>query len=197
MVRAEIERNTLMRTITKIVGLSAVAVVAGTIGWHALADTPLAGPHGMGPGMMGMGAGHGPMGGNGPMGGHATDPATHLAALKTELAITAQQEAAWDAYAKAVEDAAASMRAQRQGVDMKAMHELSDKDRQAFMAGMREQHDKAFAGVKAAAEKLETALDDSQKAKAKEILPGLVAHGPGMMQHTGMHGMMGPGGMAR
>jgi hypothetical protein len=183
-----------MRTITKIVGLSAVAVVAGTIGWRALAEAPLAGPHGMGPGMMmGMGAGHGEMG------GHFGNPAAHLAALKTELGITAQQEAAWDAYAKTVEDTATSMRVQRQGVDMKAMHDLSDKDRQAFMAGMREQHDKAFAGIKAAAEKLQIALDDTQKVKAKEILPGLAAHGPGMMQHAGMggHGMMGPGGMTR
>jgi periplasmic protein CpxP/Spy len=181
-----------MRRITKIVGLTTVAAVVGTIGWHALADTPPRGPHGMGPGMMmGMGAGHGPMG------GHFADPAAHLAALKTELKITAQQEAAWDAYAKTVESTATSMKAQRQGV--KSMHDLSDQDRQAFMARIREQHETAFAGVKAAAEKLLIALDDTQKTKAQEILPGLAAHGPGMMQHTGMggHGMMGHGGMAR
>jgi hypothetical protein len=182
-----------MRTIAKIAGLSAVVALAGTIGWHAFADTPVPpGPYGMGPGMMmGMGAGHGPMG------GRLADPAAHLAALKTELDITAQQLPAWDAYAKTVESTANSMRAQRQGIDAKSMHDLSDQDRQAFMATMREQHDKAFAGVKEAAEKLLTALDDTQKTKAKEILPGLAKPGPAMMRHAGIGGtgMMGPGMM--
>ncbi len=54
-----------------------------------------------------------------------------------------------------------------------------------------EQHETAFLPVKAAAERLLTALDDTQKTKANEILPGLAAHGPGMMHHAGM----GPGGM--
>lgn len=173
-----------MKKITKLLGLGAAAAVAGTIGWHALAlaETPMhGGPQGMGPGMMmGMGQSHGPMA------GAFADPAAHLASLKTELAITAQQEPAWDAYAKVVRDAATSMKAQRQGMDMTAMHSMSDQDRQAFMTQMRDQHEKAFEPVKAVAENLLTALDDTQKTKAKEILPGLVSHGPGMMRHAGM-----------
>lgn len=178
-----------MRKITKILGVGAAVAVAGTIGWHAMAQAPgHSGPHGMGMGpgmMMGMHRGHGPM-----AGGFA-DPAGHLASLKAELGITAPQQAAWDAYAKAVQETAAAMQARRQGMDMTAMHSMSDQDRQAFMTRMREQHEQAFQRVKAAAETLLTTLDNTQKTKAKEILPGLAAHGPGMMHHAGM----GPGGM--
>lgn len=184
-----------MRTITKILGIGAFAAVAGTLGWHALADTPMhGGPNGMGPGMMmGMGGGHGPMG------GMFADPATHLAALKTELGITAQQQPAWDAYAEVVQDAAASMKAQRQSMDMTTIYNMTDQDRHAFMTQMREQHEKVFEPVKAAAEKLLTGLDDAQKSKAKEILPGLGEHGPGMMRHHAMsgHGVVQHGGDGR
>lgn len=183
-----------MRKITKILGLGAAVAVAGTISWHALGETPMhGGPQGMGPGMMtGMGQGHGPM-----AGGFA-DPAAHLASLKTELGITPQQQSAWDAYAKVVEDTAASMKAQRQGVDMTAVHNMSDPDRQAFMTQMRDQQDKAFQSLKAADGEFLAVLDDTQKAKAREVLPGLAAHGPGMMQHAGMgwHGMQ-PGSTTR
>jgi hypothetical protein len=66
---------------------------------------------------------------------------------------------------------------------------MSDQDRQTFMTQMREQHTQAFEPVKAAAEKLLTALDDTQKTKAREILPGLAEHGPGMSGHGPMqHG---------
>jgi hypothetical protein len=169
-----------MRKITKIVGLGSVAAVAATVAWHALAQPPFSGPYGMGPGMMtGMGA-------HGPMGGRFADPATHLAALKTKLGVTAQQEQAWDAYAKAVEGAASSMKAARQAFAGKSPHDFSDADRQAFITRMRQQHEKNFAAVKTAAEKLLPTLDDAQKTKAKEILPGLAAPGPGMMWHAAM-----------
>lgn len=176
-----------MKKITKLLGLGAAAAVAGTIGWQALAETPMhGGPQGMGM-MMGMGSGHGPMAGT------FADPAAHLASLKAELGITAQEAPAWDAYAKVVQDTATSMKAQRQGIDMAAMHSMSDQDRQAFMTQMRDQHEKAFEPVKAAAEKLLTALDDTQKTKAKEILPGLVSHGPGMMRHAEQLTLLIPG----
>jgi hypothetical protein len=173
-----------MKTITKILGVGTVAVVAGTLGWHALAETPMhGGPNGMGPGMMmGMGGGHGPIGGG------FADPATNLASLKTELGITAEQEPAWAAYTKVVQETATSIKAQHQSLDRTAIHNMSEQDRQTFMTQMREQHEKAFEPVKTMAEKLLTALDDTQKTRAKAILPGLVPHGPAMMQHAGMGG---------
>lgn len=180
-----------MRKTTKILGLVAAVAVAGTVAWQAVAQMPMGGGHGpgmmmgMGPGMMmGMARGHGPM-----MGGTA-DPAAHLAALKTELGIAAQQQAAWDAYAKVLEETGKTMQTQRQG--MGPMHGMSDQDRQTGMPQMRDQHDRAFQAVKAAAEKLLPALDDAQKTKAKDVLPGLATHGPGMLRHAGM-GMHGIG----
>ena len=137
----------------------------------------------MGSGMM---KGHGPG-----MGGFA-DPAAHLGALKTEIGIKAEQQAAWDAYAKVVRDTATSMQEHRQHVDRDAVHKMEPKQRQDFAASMQTQRREAFEKVKAAAETLLTTLDDAQKAKASGILPGLVASGPG----TGMqHGMMGGPGM--
>ncbi len=56
--------------------------------------------YGMGPGMMG---GHGPGYGTGPQarfGGYYGNVDDHLAALKTQLGITAKQDAAWQAFAK-------------------------------------------------------------------------------------------------
>ena len=80
----------------------------------------------MGPGMMkGMGHDMGP--GNDERHGSGNDarerrgltfadPA-RIDALKAELAITAAQEPAWTKYAKAVQDAAATMKTARESVD--------------------------------------------------------------------------------
>ena len=188
-----------MKTRTKVIAVAAAAVILGTAGVHAIAAPPAGhGPgsamsfmHGAGvEGMMGMGHG-----------GMATafgDPA-RFDALKTELGITATQEPAWAEYTNTLRETAASMRASHENVDMNAAHRMSDEDRLAFMKGMHEQRDNAFGTVKAAAEKLLAALDDTQKAKAKEILPGVATPGHAMMGRGGMMGGMmggmgGPGG---
>ncbi len=183
-----------MKTGTKLIGLAAIGAlaVAGAtyVGTASAQGDRHFGPpfmHGAGPhGMMGM---H-----HGPMAGPFADEA-RLDALKKELGITTAQEPAWTAYTKAVQEVASAMKARHQGMDMGKMHSMSDKDRQAMIAGMREQGQKSFQVVKAAAEKLLAALDETQKAKARETLPGLRAMGPGMMGHHGMRGPgMGPGG---
>ncbi len=147
------------------------------------------GMHGMGPGMMkGMGGqGHDGMGpgmmkGMGPMmhgRGAFADPA-QIDSLKGELGITTAQEAAWDKYAKAVQDAAAAMKTAREGVDPSAVSGMSPSERFAFVSKMREQGQKQFEAVGTAANELLAVLDDTQKAKANTILPGL-AFGPGPM----------------
>ena len=174
-----------MKTITKILGTGAAIAAVGILGSYAFAQQgPGFGPArmGMGPGMM-MGKGHGPM-------GAVADPAAHLATLKTELGLRPEQQADWDAYVKVVTETAAAGRARRESVDRDAVMKMEPKDRQAFITGMQEQRQKQFETVKAAAETLLAKLDDTQKAKARETLPGLIAagHGPGMR-----HGMMGPG----
>ena len=124
---------------------------------------------GMGPGMMHGRAGMG-----------LADPA-QLETLKTELQITASQEQAWGKYAKAVQDAAASMKTRRESVDPEAVRKMSPADRYAFVSKMREQAQERFGAVKAAADELLATLDATQKSKAEEILPGL-AFGPGPMR---------------
>ena len=191
--------------------IGAVATAAVLAGGWALAQSAgsggfgppfMHGPGGMGPGMMqhmgqGIGPGMGMMqhgrGGMGPgmmhggAGPAGFDPA-RLETLKTELGITAAQEPAWSKYAKTVEDAAAAMKTTREGINPDTVGKMTPQDRFAFASKIREQAHKQFAAVKTAAEELLAALDDTQKAKARQTLPGL-AFGPGM-RHAG--GMTGP-----
>lgn len=154
------------------------------------------GPGGMGPGgMMGM---HGQMGpgmrgqmGPGMRGGPGFtqfDPA-QIETLKKELTVTASQEPAWTKYAKSIQDAAATMKTTRESVDREAVSKMNPQDRFAFVSKMREQGQKQFETVQTAAKELLATLDDTQKAKAQETLPGL-AFGPGMMHSAGMGGPM-------
>jgi hypothetical protein len=154
---------------------------------------------GMGHGMMkGMdhGTGHGPgmmkgMGGRGPgmmkgmgpgmmhvrPGAAFADPA-QLETLKSELGITAAQETAWSKYAKAMEDASAAMKTARESVDPTAVSRMTPADRFAFVSKMREHGQKQFETIRTAANELLAVLNDTQKAKAGDLLPG-PAFGPG------------------
>ena len=187
-----------MKTKTLVIGaIAAATVFAG--GW-AVAQS--VGPNGsgppfmrgkghdgMGPGMMkgmrhGMdpekGTEHGPgmMKGMGPgmmhggPGQNFSDPA-RIGALKAELAITPAQEPAWTKYAKAVQDAAASMKAARESVDPDVVRKMTPADRFAFVTKRREQGQAQSGAVKAAVEELLATLDATQKAKAIDTLPGL------------------------
>ncbi len=133
-----------MRKITKALAIGTMIAAAGGISLVAMAETsgPGFGPHAMhgrmDPGMI-MG-----MQGSG-------DPSAHLAALKTELGIKPEQEAAWDAYAKVIQDTSAQMQATRKQIDMTAVQGMSPQDRQGFMSGMRGQHEQGFATLKTAA----------------------------------------------
>ncbi len=178
-------------------GVAAATLLAG--GW-ALAQSPSHGPgrmHSMGPGMhsqMGPGMRHQ----MGPGMRHQMGPGRHgpgltqfdpaqIDTLKTELGITAAQEPAWTKYAKAVQDAATAMKTTRDGVDPNTVSKLSPADRFAFVTKIRVQAQKQFETVKTAADELLATLDDTQKAKAKEILPGL-AFGPGTTRGAALTG---------
>jgi hypothetical protein len=144
--------------------------------------------HGMGHGMMqGMGHGMGPgmmHGAPGPAFADAED----IDELKAELGITSAQEPAWSKYVKAVQDATAAMKTTREGVDPQIVSKMSPADRFAFVSKMREQGEKQFEAVKVAANELLATLDDSQKATAADVLPGLIPLGPGAMRGAGMGG---------
>ncbi|MGE3877106.1 MAG: Spy/CpxP family protein refolding chaperone [Parvibaculaceae bacterium] len=183
-----------MRTTTKILGAGLAAVAVGILGAQAFAQQ---GP-GFGPGHMGMGSGMMKGHGMGPMMGRGQgtfgDPAARLATAKTEIGIKPEQQAAWDSYAKVVTDTATAARGQRETVSPDTIFKMDAKERQAFITKMQEQRQQNFKTVSAAAETLLAQLDDSQKAKAREVLPGLAAagHGPGAG-----HGMAGGPGMGR
>ena len=194
-----------------ISGVAATTLLAG--GW-ALAQSTGHGHGGMGPGerqgqhgqmgmhgqmgrgmhaQMGQGM-HGQMGqgtrgqmGPGMPGGPGqtfVDPA-RIDSLKSELGITAAQEPAWTKYTKAIQDAATSMKTTRETVDPETVSKLSPADRLAFVTKMREQQQTQFGAVKSAADELLAALEENQKAKAREILPG-IALGPGTMRGAGL-----------
>jgi hypothetical protein len=168
----------------------ATTVLAG--GW-ALAQMPGHGAGGMGPdGMQGMhaqmGQGmHGQMGpgmrgqmGPGMQGGPGFtqfDPA-RIDTLKSELGITPAQEPAWTKYAKAVQDAATTMKTTREDINPDAVSKMTPQDRFAFVSKMREQGQKQSETVTTAANELLATLDDTQKAKAHDILPGVGSFGP-------------------
>ena len=132
-----------------------------------------------GPGMMG-GAGPGMMGGGGPgmMGGH-WNTGTYLDSLKTQLAITPNEEPAWKEYADTVSGVGEQMQALHQTM-FESMGTASWQERRDLMNQMFQARRQAFATVQAAATKLVAGFSPSQKAQAQSILPGL-GYGRGMM----------------
>ena len=185
-------RKQPMRKFTMFLGAGVAVAAVSILGSYAFAQQGsgfgqghMGMGHGMGPGMM-MGKGHGPMTGT------FGDPVARLAALNTEIGITPAQQIAWDAYVKVVTETAGAMQAHRGHATPDAIHKMEPKQRQDFAATMQTQRQNAFAKVKAAAEDLLAQLDDAQKAKARDNLPGLVAAGHASAMR---HGMMGADGM--
>jgi hypothetical protein len=111
----------------------------------------------------------------------AFDPA-RLDTLKTELGITAEQEAAWTKYTKTVQDAATAMKTARAELTKDAAKVRQE--RFAARTKMRKQAQERFKTVKTAADELLSKLDDAQKARAQNTLPGL-AFGPGARHAAG------------
>jgi hypothetical protein len=193
----------------KALAIGGIAVTAALVGGWALAQTANPHPGGFGPPFMqaqgaeGMGSGmteHMRKGMGHGMMGHGMRPgmmhsalgpgfadAEDIDELKAELGITPAQEPAWSKYAKVVEDATAAMKTTRE-VDPQAVSKMSPADRFAFVSKRREQAEKQREAVKTAANELLATLDDTQKAVAADILPGLIPFGPTAMRGAGMGG---------
>jgi hypothetical protein len=168
-----------MAAATMLVGGWALAQSAdhfGPGGMHGMHGQMGPGMHGqMGPSMRGqMGSGM-----HGAQGLTQFDQA-RIAALKAKLSITASQESAWTKYAKAIQDAAATMETTREGINPDIVSKMSPQERFAFVTKIREQRQLQFENVQTAANELLATLDDAQKAKANDILPGLATFGPGV-----------------
>lgn len=114
------------------VGTAAAAAPHDDMGHCGMAPGP-----GMGPGMMHGGHGHGD-------GDVAAFAAKRLAALKSELKITAQQEAAWQAFAAKAAEQAKAMQAQHQqrlqGLDRPGPAPVSAPERMAQHLDQMRQH---------------------------------------------------------
>ena len=175
-----------MRIMTRALAVAALTAMVGGVGISANAQTTPAAPPAANQGQMG-GQMAGPMGGRGMHGGHHMgDPAEQLGKLKTEIGITAAQTAAWDAYAKVVQDTAAKMKASHDGMNRHAFMEMSTADRLATLLKRRDAQEQARNAVKTAAETLVPTLDETKKVRALMSLPGLAGPGPMMMKHHAM-----------
>src|SRR5579872_2370945 len=157
-----------MRTYAGSIVLGGVLAVVGA---GIALSQPMMGSRGMGPGMMGQGAG--------PMMRGFGDPAAYLESLKTDLKVTEAQAPAWNEYADAVK----AMAGQMQGVHQTmydSMGTATWQERRDMMNRMFEVRQQSFDSVHAAAEKLLPTLDATQKAQAERSLPGLAGPGPMM-----------------
>ncbi|MEQ8192913.1 MAG: Spy/CpxP family protein refolding chaperone [Rhodospirillales bacterium] len=194
-----------MKTQSKFLTLAAAAAVTGLVALPVFADPSghqgghqggKTGPHsmqgqGMGHGGMGHGMKNAMQGRKMGMGARFQD----TEALKKAIGITEEQEEAWDTYAKVLKNTVETMRSRRAGVDHDAVRAMSDADRQAFRAAMQKQGQETHATLKAAAEKLIESLEDEQKAKAKQTLPGLKDRAAGQKHAGKMGGGHERGGM--
>ena len=155
-----------------LIGITLAALAGAAAG---AAAQPAAEP---GPGMM-RGGGPNMMGGSGGMMGGYWNTGSYLDALKTQLAISPNEESAWKEYADTISGIGEQMQGLHQTM-FEAMGTASWQERRNLMNGMFQARQQAFDTVHEAATKLMSTLGPSQKAKAQSILPGL-AYGRGTM----------------
>jgi Spy/CpxP family protein refolding chaperone len=177
----------IMKRSTRIIA-SAVALGALTVAGVSLAHPPGYGPgsgYGMGYGM-GPGAGPGMGWGMGPGGGWmaGTDGgalvAGRLTALKSELKITADQEAAWSAFAEQAQQQVAAMQALRDQMHSQMLNGQAGPGGQDFAATRDAMFKLRQAGAEARAAQLKNlyaVLTPEQKTLADRQLFG--GYGPG------------------
>lgn len=187
-----------MRKISKGLAIAATVIAIGGGSVLAVAQTgPGYGPggyggywcgYGAGGGMPGWGGGYGRMG---YWGGGFADPAARLDALKTDLALRPDQTAAWDAYAKAVTDGSAQLRALRDSIDFGKLRTMSWQDHWAYMGQFHDKQAAVFRSIQAARDALLAKLDDSQRSRLASARPG--SYGRGAQGGYGGPWMMGPG----
>jgi len=158
-------------------GLAAAAVSAqpygyGPGGWHMGGYGP---GYGMEPGMMG---GYGPGYGMGPramFGGYYGNIDDNLAALKTELGITAKQDVAWQAFAKNAKQQSENRQAWFAKMQQ-ARSAGSAPELLAQQAEFMKQRETELEASAAALKNLYAALTPEQKAIADQSFGG---YGPG------------------
>lgn len=160
----------------------------GGPGMGAWGGGPGAMARGYGPGMRG-GYGPGPRAGAGfqPGAGPAVNAEARLAFLKDQLKITAEQQAAWDAYAAKAKERAGTMVALRAQM-VTAAQVQSGPDRAAQRAEVMKQRAASMETMSAALKDLYDVLTPEQKAIADQAVGGGMRYA-----QAGPRGGFGPG----
>ncbi len=177
----------LHKILISTAGVLAVAVGTAVVAAprDGMGDCGMAGGmgQGMGPGMMHGGHGRGD-------GDAAAFAEKRLAALKTELKITAQQEAAWQAFAGKATEQAKTMQAQRQQMqparDKAGATSVPAPERMAQHLEQMKQHLANMEGMQGAVKDLYAALTPEQRALADKHFDRMHRGGPmGHRMHRG------------
>jgi periplasmic protein CpxP/Spy len=174
-----------------VLALVAVTAFAATPGGTFGPGGGPCGGAGFGPaGMMNGGGGpgaYGPMGprGHGAMwgGGFGFMSEQNLAALKAQLGITGQQEAAWKAFSDKVTEQAGLMQSAREQHWKSADTETTPQARMALHIGLMTQHLAGMQAVNTAMHDLYAVLTPEQRRSADQALGSMGGrgYGPGRM----------------
>lgn len=106
----------------------------------------------------------------GVIGGVPMMNAESLAKAETDIGIRPDQKDEWTAYADAVAGALETSDSMHQSMTPKSISQLSPADRQALMTAMHEQRKDSLQQVTAARARLFAVLNDTQRAKARDLL---------------------------
>src|SRR5664279_3592034 len=172
-----------------------IAGTAGTLALVAATEFAAAPEVGFGPcgSPGGAGRGYGPMammqgggpGGHGGMwgGGRGFMSAQNLDALKSQLAITAQQEPAWSAFAAKAAEQASLMQSTREQHWQGAGADTTPQARMAQHIGLMAQHLAGMQAMNGAMTDLYAVLTPEQRSTADRLFShmGSGGYGPGMM----------------
>jgi hypothetical protein len=106
----------------------------------------------------------------GMVGGVPMMNAESLAKAEAEIGIRPDQKEAWTAYTDAVAGALENSESLHQSMTPKSISQLNPADRQALMTAMHEQRKDSLQQVAAARANLFAVLNDTQRAKARDLL---------------------------
>jgi len=169
--------NRIHKIFAGTAGALAIVAVAAVV---AAPNDAMGTFNGMGSGMGGMGMMHGGM----PDGQHGAMSAQYLAQLKTQLAITSQQEPAWQAFAAKAAEQGSVMQATHAQHHQATDANSAAPDRMAQHVGSMTQHLAGMQAVNAALKDLYAVLTPEQRSVADQQFGHMGQRGMG----RGMHG---------
>ncbi len=181
-----------MKTSTRLLSIAAAVVALGAGGFAFAqagqgAQNPMGGGMGMQQGQGMQGGHHGGMSRGMRGAGQPADAASRLAATKTELKITAEQEPAWQAYEAVVKQQAEARQARRTNMQahMKDPAAAASVDRAAMRETMQKQRDSELAARDKARQALYGVLSPEQKVVADQRLRAGQGQRKGGHRHAG------------